>query len=310
MRNETKKGIARRFTGKLGIRKLIAVLCEQDVVRGDEELARMLARTGVLTEFKPGSVIIRQDATDSDLYFIIAGAVAIIINGREINRRTPGQHFGEMALIETTARRSATVQATEPTTVLKLSADAFETIAARKPLIWRRLALTLSVRLRDRGKFHQPPHSEPVVFIGSSTEALPIAEAINRSLRRRGVVTNLWTEGIFQASETTIEDLWAATKETDLAVIVLANDDVRISRGKKGVVPRDNAVFELGLFMGALGRRRVLMVTPVRSDLKIPTDLLSVKSLRYDDSKAVSPGVVASKAAAEIFKRINECGAK
>jgi predicted nucleotide-binding protein len=46
----------------------------------------------------------------------------------------------------------------------------------------------------------------------------------------------------------------------DFAILVLTPDDLTQSRGKQQPSPRDNVVFELGLFIGALGRDRVFMV--------------------------------------------------
>ena len=62
----------------------------------------------------------------------------------------------------------------------------------------------------------------------------------------------------------------------DFAVLVLSDDDVTISRKHTQVSPRDNVVLELGLFMGALGRRRTFVVIAQTDDgpPKIPSDLL------------------------------------
>jgi predicted nucleotide-binding protein len=50
---------------------------------------------------------------------------------------------------------------------------------------------------------------------------------------------------------------------------------------KKKPSPRDNVIFELGLFMGALTRTRTFVLAPSQVDLKIPSDLLGVTFLRY-----------------------------
>ena len=53
------------------------------------------------------------------------------------------------------------------------------------------------------------------------------------------------------------------------------------SRKKKQAAPRDNVIFELGLFMGALGRERTFIVKPRHVDIKIPSDLLGVTFIEY-----------------------------
>src|SRR5262249_46203633 len=53
-------------------------------------------------------------------------------------------------------------------------------------------------------------------------------------------------------------------------------DDFTKSRGVETKSPRDNLIFELGLFMGALGRRRAFpIVAPGKNTaVKLPSDLL------------------------------------
>jgi len=118
----------------------------------------------------------------------------------------------------------------------------------------------------------------PIVFIASSSEGLEVAKAVRalllQELRDRAKVT-LWTRE-FGLSATYIESLETASQEADFAVLVMTPDDITISRDKKKSAPRDNVVFELGLFMGCLGRERCFIVNEQRSDLKLPTDLLGV----------------------------------
>lgn len=119
----------------------------------------------------------------------------------------------------------------------------------------------------------------PTVFIASSSEGLEITKAVRalllQELRDRAKVTP-WTRA-FDLSATYIESLEKASQEADFAVLVVTPDDISISRDKKKPAPRDNVVFELGLFMGCLGRERCFIVNEARSDLKLPTDLLGVR---------------------------------
>jgi predicted nucleotide-binding protein len=54
-----------------------------------------------------------------------------------------------------------------------------------------------------------------------------------------------------------------------------------VSRGSGTHTPCDNTIFELGLFMGKLERRRTFIVKEQNTDVKIPTDLLGVTPLTY-----------------------------
>lgn len=124
----------------------------------------------------------------------------------------------------------------------------------------------------------------PRVFIASSSEGLDVAKAVRglllQELDGKGEIS-LWT-GKFEFSSTYIESLETASRETDFAVLVLTPDDVTTSREAEKPAPRDNVVFELGLFVGTLGRDRCFLVHEQRADLKLPTDLLGVKAATFE----------------------------
>jgi predicted nucleotide-binding protein len=195
--------------------------------------------------------------------------------------RYAGMHVGEMALVDPLAKRSATVVAVEPTSALKVPEYRFSMLAAKYTDLWRQVAVEIAKRLRERSRFLPEPHNEPVLFIGSSTEGQAITNEIYRRFTPKPVVTKPWTEGVFQASSTAIESLVAAAKEADFAALVLTADDITVSRHKTKPSPRDNVIFELGLFMGALGRERVFILKPKGLDVRIPSDLFGVVWLEY-----------------------------
>jgi hypothetical protein len=55
-----------------------------------------------------------------------------------------------------------------------------------------------------------------------------------------------------------------------------------VSRQTEGFGPRDNVLFELGLFMGRLGRSRTFVLHQASSALKLPSDLAGVVTAGYD----------------------------
>lgn len=178
--------IVPRFSGKHGRRNLLLALCSQTVVSGNLKLAEKIARAGCLQEAQAGELLIEQGGSDNDVYFIISGSASVLVNRREVAIRGAGTHVGEIALLDPTARRSATVIAQEQSLMLKLSEPIATRIAAEFPEFWRRIALELSSRLRERAKFIREPNSVPQVFIGSSGEALNEAACLNDSLARKG----------------------------------------------------------------------------------------------------------------------------
>lgn len=139
---------------------------------------------------------------------------------------------------------------------------------------------------------------KPSIFIGSSSEGLTVAHQIAEILSANFDVS-VWDQRIFQLGETTIEGLARIVQSFDFAVLVFTDDETLstarpsssaiqrwqdrvarwISRGtSQFAAPRDNVVFELGMFYGAKGRRRsfAFVVPAERGRPKIPSDLASV----------------------------------
>lgn len=126
--------------------------------------------------------------------------------------------------------------------------------------------------------------SRPTVFIGSSREGKRVAHEFQVALQSELDCEPVsWDQGIFGASDYTLEALSREAGSKDFAVLVMTPDDIIESRGEAGPGPRDNVVLELGLFIGALGRERVFFLCPASSHLKLPSDLDGVTRLSdYD----------------------------
>lgn len=262
-------------------------LRDQTVVGRNAGAAEALLQHVELCQLGDGEILIEQDGTDNDIYFILVGSVRIVVNGREVATREQGEHVGEMALVDPGARRSATVVARGMVVVAKVSEPDFVRVADAHPGVWRALAIELGLRLRQRNRFHAEPNRRPVVFIGSSREALPVAMTVRKILAAdRALEARLWSQGVFGASRFAIEDLEQQVSDADFAVLVGGPDDRVRSRGRERHAPRDNIIFELGLFMGSLARRRTFLLVPANVDLKIPTDLLGLTLLKYGRARS------------------------
>jgi len=127
--------------------------------------------------------------------------------------------------------------------------------------------------------------TKPSVFIGSSSEGLKAAQAIEFQLQQEAEVT-IWNEGFFGLGGGTLETLVNALERFDFAILVLTPDDLVISRDVSSQRPRDNVMFELGLFMGRLGRSRSFIVCNLAENLTLPSDLAGVTIARYDGNRS------------------------
>jgi CRP/FNR family transcriptional regulator, cyclic AMP receptor protein len=141
-----------RFLGKAGAAALRQAILEQQCVGNDADVTDALLPKIELLTFKQGEKLIEQGGTDNHIFLILGGRVSIIVNGREMAIRAGRQHVGEMGLIDTSAKRSATIIALEETVVAKIAEPAFSAIANKHPKVWRYLALELGNRLRERSK--------------------------------------------------------------------------------------------------------------------------------------------------------------
>jgi len=120
----------------------------------------------------------------------------------------------------------------------------------------------------------------PSVFIGSSTEGIDLAREVELQLKD-DADTTVWTSGVFGLGGGTLESLMNALVQFDFAVIALTPDAVTDDRGNTHASPRDNMLFELGLFMGRLGRSRVFTIYERESEIKLPSDLAGVTLSPY-----------------------------
>jgi len=123
----------------------------------------------------------------------------------------------------------------------------------------------------------------PKIFVASSVEGLPVAEAVNIKLEY-GARVKQW-DNAFDLSSITITSLIDRANETDYGVFVFHKDDTTTIKGNLYSVVRDNVLFELGLFIGALGIDHCFVLIPKsnETEFRLPTDLAGVTTSTYDD---------------------------
>ncbi len=132
---------------------------------------------------------------------------------------------------------------------------------------------------------------EPMrVFVASSSEQIKVARRAATALKSRELEVNVWDEKTFDFSDSYMESLERELERADFAVVILTGDDTANLRGKTVNLPRDNVIFELGLFTGRLGRERCFFVIDETSDTQVASDLSGIVSLQFyrDGASAVS----------------------
>lgn len=122
--------------------------------------------------------------------------------------------------------------------------------------------------------------TRPTMFIGSSVEGLAVAEHV-QLLLERDCEAEIWSQGVFGLSQGTLDSLLLAVGRFDFAVLVLTADDLTVRRGTEHRTARDNVIFELGLFIGALGRERTYMLYDRTAPPQLPSDLNGITAADY-----------------------------
>jgi hypothetical protein len=125
----------------------------------------------------------------------------------------------------------------------------------------------------------------PSLFVGSSVEGLAVAYALQSNLEH-DVEATVWDQGVFGLTKSSLASLLEAMETFDFAALVLSADDTAKIRATEYSVARDNVVFELGLFIGALGANRTFFLVPRgMPDLHLPSDLAGIMPGSYDANR-------------------------
>jgi hypothetical protein len=153
----------------------------------------------------------------------------------------------------------------------------------------------------------QPKLPKPRIFIGSSIEGLPIAEAIQLELLHKADAF-LWSSlGSFPTGTVTIDALLQAANYYEFGIFVMSPDVKTVGRDTEEPTPRDNVIFEFGLFAGCKDKNHVFIVKPLNEKVELPSDLDGITPARY--TKVTTSGTAryhVTAAVTEIMSRIND----
>ncbi|HEX2919561.1 MAG TPA: TIR domain-containing protein [Bacteroidales bacterium] len=112
------------------------------------------------------------------------------------------------------------------------------------------------------------------LFIGSSLEGLSIAKELKAKVDAdcgEWINSEIWENGtVFSLNRNTLHCLVRAARKFEYGILVATKDDIIKSRKRISAVPRDNVIFEMGMFLGSLGLTRAFLL--VEQESKLPTD--------------------------------------
>jgi CRP/FNR family cyclic AMP-dependent transcriptional regulator len=109
---------------------------------------RQIAETADELDMPAGTTLTKEGATGREFVVIVEGAAVVRRGGRKINELGSGDFLGEIALVAGTPR-TATVETTESTRALVLTASAFRSLMRRVPSIQLKVLAALARRIPD-----------------------------------------------------------------------------------------------------------------------------------------------------------------
>lgn len=145
------------------------------------------------------------------------------------------------------------------------------------------------------------------LFIGSSSEELKFAEQVKQLLDKDFEVTiwndNVWDTAVFKINQNFLADLLKASLQFDFGILLGTSDDKVMFRGQEMLQPRDNVLFELGLFTGRLGTSKCAFL--IDKEIKLPSDFNGLTLARFDkaDPNSLETSV---KQISDLFKASSE----
>lgn len=113
---------------------------------------------------------------------------------------------------------------------------------------------------------------KPTIFIGSSCEGKPLANAIQECIFRE-CEPRVWYQDTFSTGKYNLDELTDELQQAHFAIFVCNEDDVIEHRGEQQAITRDNVILEIGMSLGILGKERTFLVVPNSPKLKLPSDL-------------------------------------
>jgi CRP-like cAMP-binding protein len=139
----TTKATAKQLTVVLGAVPLFEGLTKKQL--------KKVTDLADVARFMGGAILVKQGETGDSFYVVLTGQAKVVASGRTVNHLLPGDHFGEISLLDGGPRTASVVAETEMTLVLITQKD-FLSLLAKDPEITMCLleGMARTVRRLDR----------------------------------------------------------------------------------------------------------------------------------------------------------------
>ena len=86
---------------------------------------KRVAAAAEVVDYLAGHSIVRQGEDGDSFFVMLSGQAKVVANGRTVNRTLPGDHFGEISLLDG-GPRSASVVSETPVSVMMITRKGFQ----------------------------------------------------------------------------------------------------------------------------------------------------------------------------------------
>jgi len=208
-----------------------------------EDLER-IADLAVPRAFEPGQIVFREGDSSDTCYIVRSGrarAVREHSGGRTITLATfgPGDIFGELALFED-ERRSATVEAIEPTSVVAVLGPDMRRLMVEHPGISARLVIALGRRLRET--------NERLSRQSFQTVQSRVAVVLSQLVAQERVDGSDGSDVLVTATQADLAQLAGSSRESASRFLAVLERAGVISQGRGRLVVHDPQALEQYVF--------------------------------------------------------------
>lgn len=113
--------------------KLEPVLAAVPLFEGlSKKQLKQVAGLAEVVNYMEGHSVVREGDIGDSFFVALAGQAKVQVNGRTVHRVLPGDHFGEISLLDG-GERTATVTTETPMTMLMVSRTNFLTLLEKDP---------------------------------------------------------------------------------------------------------------------------------------------------------------------------------
>lgn len=205
---------------------------------------RRIAEVSVPRSFEPGQVVFREGDASDTCYIVRSGQMRAVrehSGGRTITLATfgPGDFFGELALFED-EKRSATVEASEPTSVIGVLGPDMRRLMREHPEIATRLVVALGRRLRETNERLSRQSFQTV----QSRVAVVLSELVEHEIAAGKAATDV----LVTATQADLAQLAGSSRESASRFLAVLERAGVISQGRGRLTVHDPDALEQYVF--------------------------------------------------------------